>query len=1350
MANTVAQFLDGDRPPRRFQQRGVPKVEEVLKPLFDGAVNGRAAAKWRRMFGFRLGPRGARGARGDKELIILNLQQQGSINLADPGPPALIVTGADLSAIGSDKPGSKGLSTGTVLAGGGQGLFLVASIGYCGKGSGTYAVGGRVPAEGAQRWASKVRRNMSESKWESQPSVTGDYKDIVRIFAREVALFLRPVEMRPSRPGGFASFGEAFEEAMHFIFPVYTQMVGSTMPMPRLIARKELSAALLDPPAGSVGTGGSGGSVGTAGSAESAVLEEDSATGPRAAAAAPPAAAAAPPAAAAAPPAAAATPGPVADITPEEHWKDLASSLTDGSHGGGTSYVWIFHDAWVKSEGCKLVFKVLGWSKVDAERKTYEQLGRPVLGDDRTKFDWVKLDFGPYYKYDLTNSRFTALKNNPNKDRGVYDFVPVKGELGNYYVYSAEFITQWNMQVIRDPGDWLSKDWRRYEFNQYVLSRHLGIKDVREAWCGSVLNRALRKNQVLLDIWLHTPLLRRMHRERRCIVWRENNYSEKANDYDIENGNLNEELESDMPVLTFNGTDASLEDILTRLELTAGVAHRVLTDEMKRFVPSKVVKKDKSAEEDGDEDEDGDSDEDDDGMLDDIIDRDFPLGYGMSVGWNKVKCEKKGVVNFLKERAAIAMYKEIEGAAPRAPDVVVGYVSGEVFRNAVGDRLPWTQAAVLDDLTLLQQSGMMVNAQISGMHTFIGTYVHLLMASTVPPLPDLPDGFRAGVDEVELAGANTFLYGPAIGAEHISDVPASENPYAECRRRMNNAGGGPVDGAKYTRLLERPILKNAGAGGIGVPYLHKDLAGVLAGEGVEGENSTLVARAKFKKMFERMYVLPNDDDLKKQFLKSQEFKIIATEYPLVHPHCLFQFGKHGEFRFFSTQIDFIATSRTFVIPQRASYELVVGEYKCLMEPSSPLERILDPTSFAQVYTNALLLQMQAEVTVARVLLVFLTRRGLAYSVTASMADLHAESKLEAFRADVLLCPRPGRTSGHGVLYFDGSTLLGTGGKVADRLQAANVDQIPQLGNSFGPTRAILKPSRGGPPARWPYDPMDPADKVDWLQHMQVDYRGLNGRDPRLHSSQTPALVVADYRPNIPVLRDGPSFPRGLAGSNRPDKMRLYDPKAALPRGTYFSPVTNIPEPRMWETDVSDVLAKAIKAELANPRHGEVLAGLQKLDKVKLDKHMRSLDIYEVTVVKKTGSTDVRRAVAAGRLNPKTDFSTLNTVDHILCQTILCMVNYLVYELAPRSSLDFADVSTFRDLRTVMRNPRSVAEQFHLNVRGRATASDDDVVVKTFLANSHSVKWHSAVIHWAVTCVPASVRAVVGHAHTMEP
>jgi len=171
-----------------------------------------------------------------------------------------------------------------------------------------------------------------------------------------------------------------------------------------------------------------------------------------------------------------------------------------------------------------------------------------------------------------------------------------------------------------------------------------------------------------------------------------------------------------------------------------------------------------------------------------------------------------------------------------------------------------------------------------------------------------------------------------------------------------------------------------------------------------------------------------------------DVSLLATEYPIFHPFCMFWHTRHRVFKFFTTQIDFILRG-TY---QNNEKGVIIGEYKTLIENRQPTERIINPKAFSQALCNAILFELQTNIRVCGVLILFTTRRETVY---AAKIDIEKHRSSQAFVELVnVITMRPGFKDSDGMAYYDGRCYVShtktTFPKI--QLQSETYELLPRL------------------------------------------------------------------------------------------------------------------------------------------------------------------------------------------------------------------------------------------------------------------------------------------------------------------
>lgn len=129
---------------------------------------------------------------------------------------------------------------------------------------------------------------------------------------------------------------------------------------------------------------------------------------------------------------------------------------------------------------------------------------------------------------------------------------------------------------------------------------------------------------------------------------------------------------------------------------------------------------------------------------------------------------------------------------------------------------------------------------------------------------------------------------------------------------------------------------------------------------------------------------------------------IGVEVPVFNPFCLFTRGK--KFKFFQTQADFIARISVRA-PEEGTNELVVGDYKFLMETHNPISRVMDWKNVSQVLVNARLFEEMTNIRPSYGALVYFTRRAHAYVVLFPLRAFDGNLSKSVFASAILNMPR---------------------------------------------------------------------------------------------------------------------------------------------------------------------------------------------------------------------------------------------------------------------------------------------------------------------------------------------------------
>lgn len=236
---------------------------------------------------------------------------------------------------------------------------------------------------------------------------------------------------------------------------------------------------------------------------------------------------------------------------------------------------------------------------------------------------------------------------------------------------------------------------------------------------------------------------------------------------------------------------------------------------------------------------------------------------------------------------------------------------------------------ITDPLYIISKSSMMNSAQLSGLYATIGSRNHFRLAAHAL----------------------------------VGDLPAAP-------------GNAPVSLARYTAtgVFFAPLLNPT------EPY-HRDNLGNVTATNVWLEfaraNDASLRYDQFTRFARDKFVLSETGEnilacaFSSYAGKTYDFELAGIEVPVFNPQCIFAHKK--TFRFFQTQADFVGllTPRA---PEVGDTEVVVGDYKFLMESNNPQSRVLNWKNVSQVLTNAMLFEKMTGVRPTYGALIYFTRR----------------------------------------------------------------------------------------------------------------------------------------------------------------------------------------------------------------------------------------------------------------------------------------------------------------------------------------------------------------------------------------
>jgi hypothetical protein len=322
-----------------------------------------------------------------------------------------------------------------------------------------------------------------------------------------------------------------------------------------------------------------------------------------------------------------------------------------------------------------------------------------------------------------------------------------------------------------------------------------------------------------------------------------------------------------------------------------------------------------------------------------------------------------------------------------------------------------------DDLIYqLERSNLLIRPQISTLDSYIGTRVHMVLSTR-----SLIDG---GQNREWTRLKSDTLYGPALGTyrepeprirgndDDPPDPQPAQNPVPNALARNNWAYKPPP---LYYKTHTNGIL-----------YMKTDLLRFVNGEGsdvpldgfiepiatifghVPGTTMETIQNIVAIQMVNGVNTDPNAD-------LPESVDILAVEYPIHNPFGMFWDTEKSGCKFYMTQIDFIATMTVIDENGQEKRKIILGEYKTLIENNEPYTRVVNKTTILQAYTNALLFQMQTGIIVDMVLILYTTRRGVAYATRLHMSSIQTETMAKVVNPLVL---SPGFEK-NGVVFYDG-------------------------------------------------------------------------------------------------------------------------------------------------------------------------------------------------------------------------------------------------------------------------------------------------------------------------------------------
>lgn len=578
---------------------------------------------------------------------------------------------------------------------------------------------------------------------------------------------------------------------------------------------------------------------------------------------------------------------------------------------------------------------------------------------------------------------------------------------------------------------------RLWENNQFFFWLSYGRKAVRD-YLAPVRKKLSRSgddvSSALFAVWLHQPLLRRMHLQTQLLAYKEELLKKNAllsprgpaeggpTAWSRSRYRAAEEpaYRRDPPALAPGGTLRDFVDLVRRrAEASLWALKHVLPEEAWEYM----------------EVEKGVQEEEEEGAEADAEEAAYPLH-----------------VNFPMDRKFIHPWstkKAFGGQATSGLYGGVAYARRTVPRAGGGGAVDFATTAegvrgffeewrpLNDALAKLMGSDMMTAPQVLTLQSYVGTRVHLRCAFQLVGGGD-GGALRVGSEEWPAVGSPAAFF-PALSAL------------------------APPRGEEFHGGFYRTVAKNSRGASEELRCVEPSLAALLRGE----EDGLALGRYVENMRggdFDFLLRVLNRGLTEESESHAKEVRVVGAEVPVYNPYCLFE-KKHGRYAFFQSQMDLLVAVRRGAA---ADFHLVAVELKSLMEVQSPRDRVRDKRNVSQVVTNAMLFEMQTGLRVHDAVVLFMTRREVgacSYAAHVKLRDgdgARADEALEACFEEVLL-GRQFKRAEQGVLHFDGEFLC------------AHTKGYPKVGPGVG-TAVQPKHTRG---ARLYADAARRADATDY-------------------------------------------------------------------------------------------------------------------------------------------------------------------------------------------------------------------------------------------------------------------------------
>ena len=646
--------------------------------------------------------------------------------------------------------------------------------------------------------------------------------------------------------------------------------------------------------------------------------------------------------------------------------------------------------------------------------KTWRTTLRMYAKVDALQNDGIRIKLGRYFRAINLN-----LNNGPGE---VCDMHQVNATMYTVKIFTTK-LRDWNVSVFDHTlpeNAWVTVGHRLPDYNQFWLSQHASLARVRTDFLAVLQRHCADTRDAHFRAWLAFPMLRRMHVERRRLGWRERlNPAEFSLLTDPELDTIEFQIPNVFPrEMYYNPVnneymfeldeiqrfewepydalnDASDAELVRRLEASSYVLTNALTVEMTNVLLEASLLRENIQDQDAN----------DESFI--FLDKVFPVGMESAFHWSNAKLTNAAGIARLNE---ITQYRRMRINAQNAL-VSDTYATVQAFKaQAFQNWVP------LHDLIYnIERSNLLIRPQISTLDSFIGTRVHLRLAAVLcrAPVqgPHVPDWVKL---------VDTTLFGPSISIQRPMDAAA----LLEVTNRLAGIAIVPPPappGAPAPVRVDPVYVKD----GAGSTYIRNQLYEFISAD----PNDDLSIR-RFCTPIEALFRENHPQLGRRATLREwctfdatdvcDAVILLATEYPIVHPFCMFWHDKHRMFKFYTTQIDFIL---------RATYErtdkagVIIGEYKTLIENRAPTHRVVNKQTLAQALCNAIVFELQTNIRVRGVLVVYTTRRGTAYAATIDVAA-HRNSRAFVDLYNVITM-RPNLDGASGLIYYDGACLVST-------------------------------------------------------------------------------------------------------------------------------------------------------------------------------------------------------------------------------------------------------------------------------------------------------------------------------------